>query len=306
MKTIKVLLPLSGLLLVAAMVVQARYFSASAMGSLEAVKEHAKRLTGGSQAKASSPGDSVLRINAEGRVTTYPGAQVVIASDTAGTIMRLLVDEKSYVRKGDLLAEVRADDLRAAIAQARARVVESDADIKLYETEVHRAATLYESAVGTKQAVDRNRRDLEAATARRDTALADVQRLEAVLDKTVLRAPISGTVTVRYVQPGESVKEQAPIVGIADLSRMRIEAEVDEFDAGRVKLGSEVVVRAEGYDDQQWRGRVEEIPDSVVTRKLKPEDPGRPTDTRVLLVKVALLEKTPLKLGQRVEVEIKR
>jgi hypothetical protein len=52
-------------------------------------------------------------------------------------------------------------------------------------------------------------------------------------------------------------------------------------------------------------GKIEEIPDSVVARKLKPEDPGRPTDTRVLLVKVALLEKTPLKLGQRVEMEIK-
>ena len=39
-------------------------------------------------------------------------------------------------------------------------------------------------------------------------------------------------------------------------------------------------------------------------RRLKPQDPGRPSDTRVLLVKVALDEKTPLKLGQRVEVEI--
>jgi len=122
----------------------------------------------------------------------------------------------------------------------------------------------------------------------------------------VLRSPISGTVLLRHVQPGESVKEQAPIVTIADLNRMRIEAEVDEFDAGRVHLGAEVIVKAEGYDDQQWRGRVEEIPDSVAPRKLKPEDPARPTDTRVLLVKIVLEGKTPLKLGQRVEVEIKR
>jgi HlyD family secretion protein len=110
----------------------------------------------------------------------------------------------------------------------------------------------------------------------------------------------------RLAEPGESVKEQAPIVSIADLKKIRIEAEVDEFDAGRVALGSEVIVRAEGYDDQEWKGRVEEIPDAVVGRRLKPEDPGRPTDTRVLLVKVALTEPTPLKLGQRVEVEIKK
>src|SRR5206468_421915 len=175
--------------------------------------------------------------------------------------VRLLVDEKSVVRAGDLIAEIRAEDTRAAIAQARARVRESEADIRLFETEVSRAEKLYESQVGTKQAADRARRDLDAAIARRETSSADARRLEAVLDKTVLRAPIAGVVTQRFVQQGESVKEQAPIVTIADLRRMRIEAEVDEFDAGRVKLGSEVLVKAEGYDGQQWLGKVEEIPD---------------------------------------------
>ena len=61
---------------------------------------------------------------------------------------------------------------------------------------------------------------------------------------------------------------------------------------------------AEGYDGKAWRGKVEEIPDSVVGRRLKPQDPGKPEDTRVLLVKIALLEPTPLKLGQRVEIRI--
>ena len=49
---------------------------------------------------------------------------------------------------------------------------------------------------------------------------------------------------------------------------------------------------------------IEEIPDSVVNRRLKPQDPSKPIDTRVLLVKVAFAEETPLKLGQRVEVKI--
>jgi HlyD family secretion protein len=49
---------------------------------------------------------------------------------------------------------------------------------------------------------------------------------------------------------------------------------------------------------------VEEIPQAVSACRLRPQDPGRPTDTRVLLVKVALDGTTPLKLGQGVEVEI--
>ena len=59
-----------------------------------------------------------------------------------------------------------------------------------------------------------------------------------------------------------------------------------------------------GNDGKSWRGKVEEIPDSVVGRRLKPQDPGKPGDTRVLLVKIALLEPTSLKLGQRAEIRI--
>jgi hypothetical protein len=79
---------------------------------------------------------------------------------------------------------------------------------------------------------------------------------------------------------------------------------VDEFDAGRVELGAEVQLTAEGFVGQSWKGTVEEIPDAVLPRRLKPQDPGRPSDTRVLLVKIALAEPTPLKLGQRVEIAI--
>ena len=50
--------------------------------------------------------------------------------------------------------------------------------------------------------------------------------------------------------------------------------------------------------------KVEEIPDSVVPRRIRPEDPGRPIDARLVPVKIALAESTPLKLGQRVEIEI--
>ena len=68
-------------------------------------------------------------------------------------------------------------------------------------------------------------------------------------------------------------------------------------------VGQAVSLWAEGYEGR-FRGEVEEIPDEVVSRRIRPQDPGRPSDTRVLLVKVRLLDKTPLRLGQRVELEI--
>jgi multidrug efflux pump subunit AcrA (membrane-fusion protein) len=134
--------------------------------------------------------------------------------------------------------------------------------------------------------------------------MATRDRFDALIAKTRILAPISGVVTARYVHPGETIEPGARIVTIADLDRLRIEAEVDEFDTAQVTLGAAVAITAEGYGQTVWPGRVEEIPDSVVGRRLRPEDPGRPIDSRVLPVKIVPRGTTPLKLGQRVEVAI--
>lgn len=240
---------------------------------------------------------------AEGRVTTYPGAEVTIGTDVAGTIERLTVEEKESVSAGDVIAVVKADDTRAALSVARARVGEATADIRLFESEVARAKHLFQEDVGSKQTWDKADRDLDSARARHASAAAEVRRLEALVKKTVITAPIDGVVITRHVHPGETVEAGAALVTVADLKKTRVEAEIDEYDTARVHLGATVEVSAEGFG-RTWRGTIEEIPDTVVNRRLKPQDPSKPIDTRVLLVKVAFAEATPLKLGQRVEVRV--
>ena len=93
---------------------------------------------------------------------------------------------------------------------------------------------------------------------------------------------------------------------VADLSRLRIEGEAHEADAGSIVLEAPVTIEADGYPGRSWKGRVEEIPDSVTLRRLKPQDPSRPTDARVLAVKVAFAEPLPLKLGTTVDLRIAR
>ena len=243
------------------------------------------------------------RVTADGRLVARPGAEVTLGSDLDGTIARVAVEEKDHVRRGQVLVELRADDLRASLAEARARVAEADADIRLATAEVERARKLLSAAVGTPREVDRAERDLDAANARRETAVASVARIQAELAKTRVVSPIDGVVLSREVHPGETIEAGRSLLRVADLTRTRVEAEVDEFDAAAIAEGARVIVTAEGYD-RSWPARVEEIPDAVSGRRLKPDDPGRPTDTRVLLVKIAFDQPTPLKLGQRVEVEI--
>ncbi len=258
--------------------------------------------TGGPAVPGAATGSRVV---AEGHVVTYPGAQVVVGTDMAGTVVRLQVQENDEVQGGQVVALLRAQDLRAALDEARTRVAEAEAHIRLYEREAQWAEDLLRSGVLSTQAHDRSIRDRDTARVRKETALAETRRIQSVLDKTRIVSPIAGTIVIRHVDEGETVEAGLPIVTVADLKRVRVEAEVDEFDAGHVALGAEATVWAEGYDGQRWKGRVEEIPHIVVNRRLQPRDPARPTDTRVLLVKVALGERTPLKLGQRVQVEIR-
>jgi RND family efflux transporter MFP subunit len=251
----------------------------------------------------SSPAHGSDRVSADGRLVARPGADVTLGSDLDGTVVRVTVDERERVRRGQVLVELRADDHRAALAEARARIAEAEADIRLSAAELERARRLLGAAVGTPREVDRAERDLDAARARRGTAVAAAARLEAVVAKTRVVSPIDGVVLAREVHPGETIEAGRPLMRVAELARTRVEAEVDEFDAAAIAEGAAVTVSAEGYEER-WPARVEEIPDAVTGRRLKPDDPGRPTDTRVLLVKIAFDEPTPLKLGQRVELEI--
>jgi RND family efflux transporter MFP subunit len=245
-----------------------------------------------------------LVVVAEGRVVAHEGAEVVVGTEVSGLIVRLTVKEKSAVHAGDVIAESDSADLRASLAEAMARVSEAEAEIRFYQREDRRERALLAKHATTPQNFDTNTRGLELARARRSAAVACCDRFEALIAKTRITAPIDGVVTARHAHPGEISRPGAALVTIADMKRLRIEAEVDEFDTARVALGSPVTITAEGYGATRWRGTVEEIPDSVVSRRTRPTDPGRPIDARVLAIKIAFAEPTPLKLGERVDVEI--
>lgn len=248
---------------------------------------------------------SVARgVAAEGRVITYPGAEVKVSAERAGRLTRVLAVEGQVVRKGELLAEIDADELRAWLAESRARVAETDAEMTLAAATLARRERLVSERIVAVHDLDQAQRDLDTARARRETARASVARYEAQLAKTRILAPIAGTVIARSADAGETVEPGDPIATLADLGRLRIEGEADEGDAAALAVGADVRISADGYPGRSWKGTIEEVADSVTLRKLKPQDPGRPTDTRILAVKVAFAEPAPLKLGTTVELRI--
>jgi HlyD family secretion protein len=243
-------------------------------------------------------------VAAEGRVSAYPGSEVRLAAERGGRITRVLVEEGQVVKKGALLAEIESDELRAALAESRARVAEAQAELKLADLNRDRRERLVREQIVARHDLDQASRDLDIARARLETAAAEVTRYEAQIRKTRIVAPLSGTVIARQVDAGETVETGDHTFTMANLDRLRIEAEADEADAGALSVGAPVAISADGYEGRSWPGRIEEIADAVTLRQLKAQDPGRPTDTRIVAVKVAFLEEAPLKLGTTVELRI--
>jgi HlyD family secretion protein len=244
------------------------------------------------------------RITAEGLVVAYPGALVTVGTEVLGTIIGIPAREKAAVKKGDLLVELRADEVVASLREAHHRLTEAEVGLRLEQarSRLDRIRPLF---TGKEPTQPESRREfLTAALAHRDAAKAAVERLDAESAKYRINAPIDGVVLTRHAEPGETVNAAAPLVTIVDLGRLRVEAEVDEFDIARIAPKSKATITAEGYPGRRWGGEVEEIADAVVARQTRPQDPGRPADIRVLRVKVAFKQPSPLKLGQRVDVEI--
>lgn len=259
------------------------------------------------QATASSPPTIVKKsgVFAEGRLIVPAGSEITVAAETSGRIKNLLAGEFTEVKAGELLIELDGRRQSAALAEARARLGEINVELAFFSKQQGRAVELQKRGGVAAVELDKANFDADAARARLRTLSATIARLERDLEETRVEAPISGIVTTVHQDMGEVIAAGDALLTIVDLSRLEVEVEIGEFDIARIARGAPATIAAEGFERQTWQGEVFEVPGWVTSRRLKPLDPGRPSDTRVLPVKVSLPADHPLKLGQRVEVEIK-
>lgn len=226
--------------------------------------------------------------------------------------------------------EVAAGARDQEIKQAQAVLQQALSERMLAEQELKRMSQLYQDKFVSRAKLDNTESAYKVAVARvtaaeeqlhllqagprRETlalltaqvaqAEANVRYMQSLLDNTRVTSPISGTLIERYLNVGEVVMPEKPIAAIADAGQLRINAEVDETDAGRLRLGDPVEIRAYAYPGRVYNGRVEEIARYVGKREIKPNNPAVNLGLKIIQVKIALLKATPLELGMTVDVRI--
>jgi HlyD family secretion protein len=220
-------------------------------------------------------GNVVQTVSATG--TVEPLVNVLVGSQVSGTITRWYADFNQQVKEGFVLAELDQDRFKAqveqrhaAVAVAKARVEEAQARLSTAKLEreqleyafQRQAATDFE--VKTAQAAEEAAlAALHAAEAQLEADQADERMAEIELSKTVIASPIDGVVISRDVDAGQTVAASlsAPtLFTIAnDLTKMRVNAAVNETDIGVVHEGMEAEFRVDAYPNRRYRGRVSQV-----------------------------------------------
>jgi HlyD family secretion protein len=139
-------------------------------------------------------------------------------------------------------------------------------------------------------------------------ARSDVTLAESVLDKTRIRAPIAGTVLQINAKLGELVAPtvEVPLVVMGDMSIVRVRAEVDEADVGKIKKDQRAFVKNTAYPNKEYEGKVVELSPSLALPRMGSRGARRATDVEVMEVLIDLDGSVPLLPGMRVDVFFRR
>ena len=220
-------------------------------------------------------GSIVSVISSTGTLEAVTAVQV--GSQVSGAVESLGADFNSIVKKGQVLARLDQSLYRSAIEQAQANVTKAAAELERARVTANDAETKRARAqeLAERQLIPKN--DLDNATLTRDTAVSQIRSAEASvtqaraalnqaqvnLAKTVITSPIDGIVISRSVDVGQTVAASlsAPTLFViaADLTRMQLNASIDESDMGRVSKGQTVSFTVDAYAGESFEGRVREV-----------------------------------------------
>lgn len=222
-----------------------------------------------------SRGDIVEVVAATGTLEAVTTVQV--GSQISGTIQALYADFNSLVRKGEVLARIEPSSYESQVAQARANLDRAVADgerlvvnVDDMTAKLARARELAARQLIPATDLEAAQVELRSAQAQKQSADAQVAQARAslnqaqvTLEKTVITAPIDGFVVARNVDVGQTVAAslQTPTLFViaADLTKMRVNASIDESDVGRIMAGQTATFHVDAYPTELFTGTVAQV-----------------------------------------------
>ena len=229
-----------------------------------------------------------------------------ISSKVLGLIHDISVVEGEKIKKGQRLVILQNKESREQIKEAEALTKKAGANYEKAKIDYERYKRLYESDAATLNELEEFKRQLKLAEAELIETNAKLERATAVLQDFILKSPIDGVVTTKNLEIGEIARKGIPILTLADLDNLKITAELDETDVGKVHPGQRVEVIADAYSGKTYNGKVEKISNDVKRKSIRTFDPTAWININAQEITIVLDSFEGLKMGMTVDVKFYR
>lgn len=228
------------------------------------------------QIASAGTGLAVRAVYATGTVEAVHWAKV--APLVMGRIVGLEVAEGQRVNRGDVLARLDDQELRARVAEIEARQT-------LLEAQSRRVSALFATGAATQQAFDQVQSELRQATA---NLIATRKRLAEM----TITSPLDGIVLRRDGEVGETAREGQVLFWVGQTEPLWITTDVDDDDIPLVSVGQRALVKSDAFPARIFEGRVGEI------------TPKGDSIQRTYRLRISVASPTELRIGMVVEVNI--
>jgi HlyD family secretion protein len=253
--------------------------------------------------------------------------QVIGKIDTSDVESRMLeIDAQIELARANL-SKAQAGSEPEELAQERERVAQAERDYDTAKREYERIRQLYESGASTQQELDKTKAQVDSALSALNVAkqqyalkqkgprkeeiaslqaqinshLAEKARLEKERVQSVLVAPADGTVIERAAENGQYVNKGTEILTLANLNHLLIEADINESDVNKIRLGQTAVIEGSALGKQKLNAKVIRISPIAVTTQ---SSSGQGEKTRVKVTLEPSGDLSALKPGFHVDIDI--
>jgi HlyD family secretion protein len=206
-------------------------------------------------------GDIQITVKASGTLNAVTTVQV--GTQVSGIINKIYADFNSVVREGQVIAVLDTTYLAQAVDDANASLKRSQIQVNQAKRDFDRTKQLFDQKVMAQADYDLALTTYETAVTNASSALAALNRAKINLHYATIKAPISGVVVSRAVDVGQTVAASfntPTLFTIAnDLTKMQVQASIDEADIGKILVGQDVSFTVDAYDDQTFTGTVRQV-----------------------------------------------
>ena len=195
--------------------------------------------------------------------TIEPVETVEVGTQVSGKVEKIYVDFNDVVKKGELLAELDKLTLNQNVSRAKASLTSAESQLNYTKLTYERTKQLYESNAATLASYQEAQNSYTQAQMSKKNAQAAYDQALVDLSYAEIYSPINGVVLDRAVEVGQTVAASfstPTLFTLAnDLTKMQVEAAVDEADIGQVKIGQRVNFTVDAYTYETFEGTVNQI-----------------------------------------------